>query len=244
MSNLAKEKKFFDNQYEENPRERLGQIYSIIKCRNDFYHDLIYNDIEGLEVLEYGCGTGSHSVELARRGGLVTGIDISEVGIHKATEIASSSNLTNIKYHVMDAQNMTFSDNSFDRVIGEGILHHLDLEQSYREISRVLKPGGQAVFMEPLGHNVAMRVFRHFTPSMRTDDEHPLVKDDLDLADQYFSHNHFEYFHLSSFGALLFLKTPWFYNFVAIGDKLDRLLFKYFPRLGLHSWYAVMVLRK
>jgi SAM-dependent methyltransferase len=139
---------------------------------------------------------------------------------------------------------MTFPADTFDMVIGEGILHHLDLEQSYTEISRVLKPGGLAVFMEPLGHNIAMRLFRYFTPKMRTDDEHPLLKRDLDLADRFFSQTRFDYYHLTSFGALLFLKTPWFYKFVGWGDRIDQRLFRAMPWLGLHSWYAIMVLQK
>ena len=243
-NNLDSEKDFFDKEYDEGTRKNLGQIYSIIHSRNNRYHELIYKDIAGKRVLEYGCGTGSHSKEIARRGGIVTGIDISEVGIATATETAEEEGITGAAYLVMDAEKMTFPNETFDLVIGEGILHHLDLERSYSEIARVLRPGGLAVFMEPLGHNVAMRLFRHLTPSMRTVDEHPLVNRDLVSANNYFSRTSFEYFHLTSFGALLFLKTPWFFSFVRWGDKVDRLLFKYIPPLGLQSWYAIMQLKK
>ena len=244
MDNLNKEKEFFDHQYAENPRQKLGQIYSIIHCRNDRYQDLIYSGVAGRRVLEYGCGPGSHSKEMARRGGSVSGIDISEVGIAQAAETAHAEGLTGLEYLVMDAQDMTFADDTFDLVVGEGILHHLDLERSYSEISRVLKPGGRAVFMEPLGHNIPMRLFRHFTPKMRTEDEHPLLKKDLEIAKRYFSNTVFEFFHLSSFGALLFLKTPWFFKFVAWGDKVDKLLFRSVPPLRLQAWYTIMILEK
>ncbi len=242
--NLDSEKEFFDKEYEDGARQKVGQFYSIIHGRNDRYHEIIYQDIAGKRVLEYGCGTGSHSKEIARRGGTVTGIDISQVGIDMATETAQKEGISGADYLVMDCENMTFPDETFDLVIGEGILHHLNLERSYSEISRVLRPGGRAVFMEPLGHNVAMRLFRHFTPSMRTEDEHPLVKPDLVAAADFFRRTSFEYFHLTSFGALLFLKTPWFFSLVRWGDKVDRGLFKLIPPLGLQSWYTIMLLDK
>jgi ubiquinone/menaquinone biosynthesis C-methylase UbiE len=40
---------------------------------------------------------------------------------------------------VLEAENLSFSNDSFDLVCGSGILHHLDLNRSYKEIQRVLK---------------------------------------------------------------------------------------------------------
>ncbi len=39
------------------------------------------------------------------------------------------------------------------QVLGKQILHHLDMTQAVPEIARVLRPGGRAVFLEPLIHN-------------------------------------------------------------------------------------------
>ena len=236
------EREFFNNEYQNSPRKAVGQIYSIIRGRNAVYEKMIYTGVEGQRVLEYGCGTGSHSMEMARRGGVVTGIDISEIGIQKARDRATKAKVTGAEYLVMDAEEMEFDDNTFDLIIGEGILHHLDLEKSYSEISRVLKPGGRAIFMEPLGHNPAIEIFRMLTPKLRTADEHPLRWRDLKLADKYFSSTKMHYFHLISFGSLIFLRTSFFYKTVELLDKIDSFLFKAVPVSGLLAWYSIMVM--
>ena len=45
----------------------------------------------------------------------------------------------------MDANKLQFPDNSFDVVFGSSILHHLDINQTLDEITRVLKPNGKLV---------------------------------------------------------------------------------------------------
>lgn len=242
---VKSEQEFFDETYANKIRERqVGQIYSITRQRVKDYEDLIYTGVAGKRVLEYGCGTGGHSLEIARLGGLVTGIDISAVGIEMAAQKAAAEGLTGATYAVMDAENLEFPDGSFDVVIGEGILHHLNLERSYREISRVLAPGGRAIFMEPLGHNPAMNAFRSRTPHLRTADEHPLVKKDLDLAKRYFETCRCTYYHLFSFGALALVKTKLFWGAVRFLDGCDRALFRAVPRAGLLGWYSIMVLER
>src|SRR3546814_1101008 len=79
----------------------------------------------------------------------------------------------------MNAEAMTFPDDSFDLVFGSGIIHHLDIDRAFGEIARVLRPGGRAVFIEPLGLNPAIELYRRFTPSARTPDEHPLLRRDF-----------------------------------------------------------------
>lgn len=243
MSNRESEAQFFDHSYATDSRRAVGNVYSIVGNRCASYEQKIYENVAGTSVLEYGCGPGSaFSLELARRGADVVGIDISSVGIEQARERAREAGITNARFEVMDAEEMTFADGTFDLVIGEGILHHLSLEKSYAEIARVLKPTGRAIFMEPLGHNPAIVLFRRMTPALRTADEHPLVKRDLDLAGRYFHNCHFEYHHLTSFGAIPFRKTPLFRPVIRALDGLDRAIFKTIPPAGLLAWYAIMVM--
>ncbi len=89
----------------------------------------------------------------------------------------------------MDAENLKFNDHTFDLVYGSGILHHLSIEKAIVEIKRVLKKDGRAIFYEPLGHNIFINIFRLLTPSLRSEDEHPLLIKDLELIKRTFSPN-------------------------------------------------------
>src|SRR5204863_5236622 len=55
----------------------------------------------------------------------------------------------NIRYELQNACALTYSDGTFDSVVGSSVLHHLEIEQALREIHRVLKPGGTIHFTEP-----------------------------------------------------------------------------------------------
>ncbi len=138
-------------------------------------------DVNGKNVLDLGCGNGERSLHLLKNGATVTGIDISPNYIETARAQAQEAEFGSDRYSFqqMDAHNLQYGDGSFDLVVGDGILHHLDLEKSVDEIHRVLVPGGRALFVEPLAANPLLRIFRILTPSARTVDEHPFEATDL-----------------------------------------------------------------
>ncbi len=154
---------------------------TMLRMEHDYFNCL--EDVKGLRVLELGCGHGDLSLALLNRGALVTGIDISQNYIDDAISAANKFgfNEKDFGFSVMDAHALTFNDDSFDLVIGSGILHHLDLELSLGEINRVLKMGGRALFKEPLSANPLLKFFRVLTPNARTVDEKPLTLVDLKL---------------------------------------------------------------
>ena len=140
-SNRLEREKLFHNQRfgtGDSERTSVGKYYSANLHSNQRYFEIVSKLCRGKKLLEYGCGRGGRSKQWLKFGARVTGIDISEEGIKQA-----NNNLKNSKfeaeYYVMDAEHTDFDDNSFDLVVGTGILHHLDLTTAYQELSRILQ---------------------------------------------------------------------------------------------------------
>lgn len=152
-------------------------------------HEIVdFYDPSGKVVLDYGCGPGYKARYLLEGGALhVTGIDISEGEIEQAQLMAEREGFAEkTRFLATDAHATGLDSHSFDLVVGEAILHHLDLRVALEEIKRILKPGGRAVFLEPMWHNPILRLGRALTPSARTPDEHPLTIADWDLCASIF----------------------------------------------------------
>jgi SAM-dependent methyltransferase len=147
-----------------------------------------FYDPAGKVVLDYGCGPGYLTKYLIDQGAVhVTGIDVSEGEIEQARIRAREDGLEDkSNFLVADAHATDFPDDSFDVIVGESILHHLDLRVALEELRRILRPGGRAVFLEPLWHNPILRAGRALTPSARTPDEHPLTSDDWAMCAEIF----------------------------------------------------------
>jgi ubiquinone/menaquinone biosynthesis C-methylase UbiE len=111
-------------------------------------------------IMEIGCGTGYAMLNLGLAGVLdeAWGCDISQGMLDVCQENAEKLGM---KVHLdqADAESLPYEDEYFDMVIGHAVLHHLpDLDASFKEIYRVLKPGGKCVVAgEPTirGHQFA-----------------------------------------------------------------------------------------
>jgi ubiquinone/menaquinone biosynthesis C-methylase UbiE len=115
--------------------------------------------------LELGCGTGFFTLNLKLAGVIDAGhvTDLSPGMVEVAKRNARGLGFE-VEGRVADAERLPYDDNEFDIVIGHAVLHHIpDLELAFREILRVLKPGGRFVFAgEPTRHGdyVARRLSR------------------------------------------------------------------------------------
>lgn len=237
------EKNFFNKANETNVRNSVSKFYSIVSNSRKLYENYIFTGCSGKNILEYGCGPGSYAFSLAQKGAMVTGIDIADYAIKIADEKAKQENLSNIKFLVMDAENTSFDNNNFDLICGTGILHHLDMRKASSEISRILKKDGQAVFIEPMGYNPIINIYRKLTPKLRTKDEHPLKIKDIKIMKEYFNFLEIKFFHLTSIFSLIFKNRVGFEKYVNFFDNLDQLIFRMLPFTKYLSWQAVILLK-
>jgi ubiquinone/menaquinone biosynthesis C-methylase UbiE len=101
----------------------------------------------GSHVLDVACGDGSHSIKAARRvgeSGYVLATDMAERRVAYAAEAASEAGLKQMEARVMDGENLTVDDQSFDAVICQiGLMLFANPQKGLSEAYRVLKPGGR-----------------------------------------------------------------------------------------------------
>ncbi|HEY3210592.1 MAG TPA: class I SAM-dependent methyltransferase [Actinomycetota bacterium] len=238
----SREQSFHDHAYTEHTRAGAGKFYTIQgKSREHYKRLLATHALAGARVLEYGCGRGSSALFLAENGAIVSAIDISEAGLDLARKEARHRGVS-IDFRLMNAEKLEFPEETFDLVCGSAILHHLDLDRSFREVSKVLKPGGAAVFIEPLGHNPLINLYRRLTPRMRTEDEHPLRMQDFAVARRYFHRVHVEFYHLFSLAAVPLRNRSAFPRIVGMLDALDAAFFRRWSSMRKYAWYVVMML--
>ena len=105
------------------------------------------NISSGQHVLDIAAGAGEQSITTARKvgsAGYVLATDISANILAYAKQMAQQAGVTNIETKVMDGENLTLEDETFDAVISRvGLIYFPDQQKALKEMLRVLKPGGK-----------------------------------------------------------------------------------------------------
>ena len=152
--------------------EELFENYAIKYDQEGFTHgtigecDFIEGEInyeKNTRILDIGCGTGRHSIELGKRGYEIVGIDLSESVLQRAKEKAIAENLS-LEFHRYDARKLPFVD-EFDLAIMmcEGGFSLMETDamnfQILASAAKALKKDGLFIFtalsaLYPLYHSV------------------------------------------------------------------------------------------
>ena len=118
----------------------------------------------GGRILEVGVGTGISLPNYSKKCRLC-GIDISAPMLRKAEERVAELGLTNVEgLWVMDAEHLSFDDNSFDVVVAQYVITTVpNPEATLDEFARVLKPGGEIILLSRVGAETGPRkAVEHF----------------------------------------------------------------------------------
>lgn len=133
----------------ENLAEMVDSFEDLMKIRRHLAAvEMPLADLAGKRVLEIGPGGGGHSCLFKKYGAQVTVADITPERALSATRKLSLMAGPESAGFNADGENLPFSDNSFDIVYSNGVLHHSEnTDKCIDEVLRVLRPGGMAVIM-------------------------------------------------------------------------------------------------
>jgi ubiquinone/menaquinone biosynthesis C-methylase UbiE len=140
-----------DSTITRNRYQRLSPFYDLMEILPErsyiSWREELWSLVKGPEILEVGIGTGKN-IALYPEGVRVTGIDLTPGMLARARNRAAILN-RDINLLLGDSQSLEFPDASFDTVVATFVFCSVaDPVQGLREVSRVVKPGGQVLLLE------------------------------------------------------------------------------------------------
>ena len=221
------------------------KYYSIAVASEEYKHRWLDARCKpGLKIIDFACGNGENGIYAASRGATCIGIDISPEGVANANSNAVAMNVADrCNFMVMDGENLTFEDNSFDLGVEYGALHHVELERALSELSRVLKPVGEMICVEALRHNPLIHLYRKSTPHLRTawEVDHILGVESLSVMRKFFGTVNVRFFHLTALFLVPFRKTFLFRWLLPVFNLLDRMILSS-EFIGKYGWVMIVEL--
>jgi phosphatidylethanolamine/phosphatidyl-N-methylethanolamine N-methyltransferase len=172
-----------ENDFVERVYEKLSKVYDLIFGPTLHAGRLVAIERMSIQpgdrILEVGVGTGINT-SLYPRNCFVTGVDLSRSMLERARERVAREGLRNVRLLEMDAQSLTFADDSFDIVYAPYLVSVVpDPVQVACEMRRVCRPGGKIIILNHFrsANLVLSRLERAISPFT----VHVGFKSDLDL---------------------------------------------------------------
>lgn len=226
------EAEYYDRRVEEKKLEKnhSNGFNPLLLGSYKYLYDLLKKYCKDKVVLDYGCGSGIHSVFPLRVGAKrVTGIDLSVSSLKLAIKKAEKEGVSDrAEFLEMDCENLNFPDNSFDVILDGGTFSSLDLRKSLPELARILKPDGVLLGIETFGHNPLTNLKRKLNKitGRRTAWAHAHIfnKKYLELAKSHFNEIDIKYFHIISWVSFPFINMPGGKILLELLEKTDRAL--------------------
>jgi len=198
-------------------------------------------DWRNKRVLVVGCGFGEDVIRMSCLAGEVYGFDISPESLEIANTRCARDARGKVVLDVMAAEQVLYPDDFFDCVYVRDILHHVEIKEAMKEISRVCKDGGVVVGLEMYAHSILEKirnskiVEKFFYNKMKeiiygsndiyiTEDERKLTEVDIEFIRDVINFEIEEYFNMT-IGRLL----PDRFDFIA---KAERRLLRTSTSLG------------
>jgi SAM-dependent methyltransferase len=246
---IAREKAAYDEGDFTSVRRRFHTLYKYVYGSPNslrikaLWQGLVRDALSNGRVLEVGCGEGWDCRKFLDWGAAeVHGIDLSS----SMLAVARQHEGPRLKFFQHDLHQPW--PHQYDVIVGRSVLHHLD----YRDIlsklyDNNLKPGGQMVFVEPLGQGLLMRIYWAVGSRVHTPDERPFKKDDIRWLQSRFPSFEIVSMNYASLPAACLswaLGIPPDNVMTRFADRLDVSLAERFHDLRLHYRSAVFHITK
>ncbi|HKV33905.1 MAG TPA: class I SAM-dependent methyltransferase [Pyrinomonadaceae bacterium] len=204
----------------------------------------LLGDVHGKTILEYGCGDGLNTVVLANRGAKIVALDISAELLDVAHKRLEMNDCQGVELLIGSAHGLPLEDESVDVIFGMAILHHLELDLASREVWRVLKRGGRAIFEEPTRNSKLVAKIRKLFPQRAevSPFERPLTCEEMK---KFASPCRYQAktFQLI-FSSLASLVPRWRGQAMNLSAQVDAYLLRHFPSLSYYGTVTVFQMVK
>ncbi len=249
---LAREVAHFEEHYAQEAARGIAPLDAFDQERyahpsahtvypREYYYHLLA-PLAGKDTLEIACGNGIDASICAYNGANVHAYDISAQSIAMVRRRAQVNGVDQrVQLQVTGDFTQAFPGQQFDHVIGYAALHHIPLEGMAQQVYDRLRPGGSAVFAEPVINSHLLHRLRQCVPYSffpPTEDEQPLNDADIAAFAQPFDRCVMRHFQMTS---RVWPAFPNCWPLVAGLHRLDYLLLK-IPALRRFATVCVFAL--